>query len=90
MIIDTDLRKRKLRDKVPMTFVTSEPYIGHMGLGGVGDSKGLMESTLRQRHINWVTNAKVTSVDAGTVQRKRSSTRTARCARSTSCRSSGP
>jgi sulfide:quinone oxidoreductase len=67
MIIDTDLRKRKLRDKVPMTFVTSEPYIGHMGLGGVGDSKGLMESTLRQRHINWVTNAKVTSVEAGTV-----------------------
>jgi sulfide:quinone oxidoreductase len=67
MIVDADLRKRKLRDKVPMTFVTSEPYIGHMGLGGVGDSKGLMESTLRQRHINWVTNAKVTSVDAGIV-----------------------
>ena len=34
MIVDADLRKRKLRDKVPMTFVTSEPYIGHMGLGG--------------------------------------------------------
>ena len=44
MILDADLRKRKLRDRVPMTFVTSEPYIGHMGLGGVGDSKGLMES----------------------------------------------
>ncbi|MCC2097448.1 MAG: FAD-dependent oxidoreductase, partial [Hyphomicrobiales bacterium] len=28
MIMDTDLRKRKIRDKVPMTFVTSEPYIG--------------------------------------------------------------
>ena len=41
MIIDADLRKRKLRDRVPMTYVTSEPYIGHMGLGGVGDSKGL-------------------------------------------------
>ena len=39
-IMDTDLRKRKLRDKVPMTFVTSEPYIGHLGLGGVGDSQG--------------------------------------------------
>ena len=71
MIVDTDLRKRKLRDKVPMTFVTSEPYIGHMGLGGVGDSKGLMESTLRQRHINWVTNAKVTSVEAGYRERER-------------------
>jgi sulfide:quinone oxidoreductase len=67
MIVDADLRKRKLRHKVPMTFVTSEPYIGHMGLGGVGDSKGLMESTLRQRHIQWITNAKVTSVEAGVV-----------------------
>lgn len=39
MILDADLRKRKLRDRVPMTFVTSEPYVGHMGLGGVGDSR---------------------------------------------------
>jgi sulfide:quinone oxidoreductase len=62
MILDTDLRKRKLRDRVPMTFVTSEPYIGHMGLGGVGDSKGMMESELRQRHIQWLTNAKITEV----------------------------
>lgn len=65
MILDADLRKRKLRDKVPMTFVTSEPYIGHMGLGGVGDSKGLMESEMRQRHIKWITNAKVADVQAG-------------------------
>jgi len=65
MILDTDLRKRKLRDRVPMTYVTSEPYIGHMGLGGVGDSKGLMESELRQRHIKWITNAKITEVSKG-------------------------
>ena len=65
MILDADLRKRKLRDKVPMTFVTAEPYIGHMGLGGVGDSKGLMESELRQRHIKWITNAKVADVRVG-------------------------
>ncbi|MEO7065426.1 MAG: FAD/NAD(P)-binding oxidoreductase [Rhodanobacter sp.] len=64
MIVDTDLRRRKLRDRVPMTYVTSEPYIGHMGLGGVGDSKGLLESEMRQRHIKWVTNARVTSVEA--------------------------
>lgn len=64
MILDADLRRRKLRDRVPMTYVTSEPYIGHMGLGGVGDSKGLMESELRQRHIKWITNAKITGVTA--------------------------
>ena len=64
MIIDSDLRRRKIRDRVPMTYVTSEPYIGHMGLGGVGDSKGLMESELRERHIKWITNAKITGVTA--------------------------
>ena len=65
MILDADLRKRKLRDKVPMTFVSSEPYIGHMGLGGVGDSKGLMESEMRQRHIKWIVNSKVSEVRDG-------------------------
>jgi len=64
-IMDTDLRRRKLRDKVPMTFVTSEPYIGHLGLGGVGDSKGMLESELRQHHIKWICNAKVTKVEPG-------------------------
>ena len=67
MILDVDLRKRKIRDRVPMTYVTSEPYIGHLGLGGVGDSKGLMESELRHRHIKWITNAKVTAVTDGSM-----------------------
>jgi len=65
MICDTDLRRRKLRDRVPMTFVTSEPYIGHLGLGGVGDSKGMLESLMRERHIKWICNAKVEKVEAG-------------------------
>ncbi|MGM0593200.1 MAG: NAD(P)/FAD-dependent oxidoreductase [Pseudomonadota bacterium] len=64
-IMDTDLRKRKMRDRVPMTFVTSEPYIGHLGLGGVGDSKGMLESEMRDRHIKWITNAKVSKVEPG-------------------------
>lgn len=64
-ILDTDLRRRKLRDKVPMTFVTPEPYIGHMGLGGIGDSKGLLERQLRERHIKWVTNARIDKVEPG-------------------------
>ena len=65
MIMDADLRKRKMRHKVPMTFVTSEPYIGHLGLGGVGNSQALMEDELRHHHIKWITNAKVSKVEAG-------------------------
>ena len=59
MIIDADLRRRKLRDKVPMTFISSEPYVGHLGLGGVGDSKGMLESKMRERSISWIVNAKI-------------------------------
>ncbi|MBE8189453.1 MAG: NAD(P)/FAD-dependent oxidoreductase [Candidatus Thioglobus sp.] len=61
-IMDTDLKKRSIRDKCPITFVTAEPYLGHLGLGGVGDSKGLLESEFRHRHIKWITNAKVAEV----------------------------
>jgi len=65
MTLDTELKKRKIRDKVPMTFVTPEPYIGHLGLDGVGDTKGLLESEMRNRHIKWITNAKVDTVEQG-------------------------
>ena len=64
-IMDTDLRRRKIRDRVPMTFVTAEPYIGHLGLGGVGDSKGMLESLMREHHIKWICNARTTRVEAG-------------------------
>lgn len=64
-ILDAELRKRKIRDKVPMTFVTSEPYIGHLGLDGVGDTKGILEKQLREHHIKWITSARVRQVDPG-------------------------
>jgi sulfide:quinone oxidoreductase len=66
-IMETDLRRRKIRDRVPMTLVTAEPYIGHLGLGGVGDSKTMLESALRDKHIRWICNAKVAKVEAGTM-----------------------
>ena len=64
-ILNADLKRRRLRRKVPITFVTSEPYIGHLGLGGVGDSKSLLESEFRNNDIRWVTNAKTTKVEPG-------------------------
>ena len=64
-IAETDLRNRKIRDKVKITYVTSEPYIGHLGLGGVGDTRGMLESELRNKHINWICNAKVDKIEAG-------------------------
>ncbi|MBO0614927.1 NAD(P)/FAD-dependent oxidoreductase [Thiothrix fructosivorans] len=64
-ILDADMRKRKIRHKFKMTYVSSEPYVGHLGLGGVGDSKGMLESELRNHHISWLVNAKTHKVEAG-------------------------
>ncbi len=64
-ILETALRRAKVRDRVPMTYVSSEPYVGHLGLGGVGDSKSMLESEFRNRHIKWITNARVTRVEEG-------------------------
>ena len=64
-ILETALRRRKVRDRVPMTFVTPEPYIGHLGLDGVGDTKSLLESAMREKHIKWITNAKVVKGRSG-------------------------
>ncbi len=67
MIMDTDLRRRKIRDKVPMTFISSEPHVGHLGLGGVGDTKGMLESIMRDRDVKWVMNSKVDKFEDGKV-----------------------
>ncbi|NNJ65691.1 MAG: FAD-dependent oxidoreductase [Xanthomonadales bacterium] len=64
-ILETELRKRKIRDRVPMTYVTPEPYIGHLGLDGVGDTKSLLESEMRERHIKWFNNTRIDEVRDG-------------------------
>ena len=65
LILDTELRRRKIRDRVPMTYISPEPYIGHLGLDGVGDTKTLLESELRDRHIKWITNSRIAKVEDG-------------------------
>jgi len=64
-ILETALRRAKLRDKVPITFVTAEPYVGHLGLDGVGDTRGLLEGAMREKHIKWLTSSRVKKVEAG-------------------------
>jgi len=39
--------------------------IGHLGLDGVGDTKGLLESEMRDHHIKWITSARIKKVEKG-------------------------
>ena len=67
-IMETELRKRKIRDRVPMFFVTPEPYVGHLGLDGVGDTKTMLESEMRERHVKWYTNTRIDEVGDGVMK----------------------
>ncbi len=57
--VENELRKRKIRHKVPITFVTSEPYIGHFGIGGLKNSRRIMEDEFASRDIKLITNQAV-------------------------------
>lgn len=57
--VDSELRRRKIRHRVPITFVTSEPYIGHFGIGGLGRSRRIMEDEFAERDIKVITSISV-------------------------------
>ena len=61
--VDRLLRRARLRAKVPICFVTPEPYLGHFGVGGIGNSNVLFESAFRARQIQWVCNAAIDRVE---------------------------
>jgi sulfide:quinone oxidoreductase len=67
-ILDTDLRRRGVRGRVPITLVTPEPYLGHFGLGGVAESQAMLERELQAREIDWITNGRVSRVEPGQMQ----------------------
>jgi len=68
--IDAELRKRKMRHKVPIIFVTSEPYIGHFGIGGLRKSKRMMEDEFAKRDIKIIANSAVQEIVPGEVTLK--------------------
>ncbi len=67
-LIESELRRRGLRPRAGITFVTSEPHIGHLGLGGMADARSLLEAELRARGIDWIANARIDRIERGRMQ----------------------
>jgi sulfide:quinone oxidoreductase len=63
LLADRELRKRGLRDQVPITFVTPEPYAGHLGIGGMANSAKLVTTLMAERGIAVIENAAVMAVE---------------------------
>ena len=71
----TDEMKRKggtkLLEKCPITFVTPEPYIGHLGLDGTGESGTILQELMEKNNIPVMKNSRTTKVtkDSVTIER---------------------
>lgn len=66
--VDHLLKQGKRRHKVPITFVTPEPYLGHFGVGGFGKSRQFLEGALEERDIRYITSAAVTRITDSSVE----------------------
>lgn len=55
--LEYSLRRAGKKRQVPITFITSEPFLGNLGMGGVGNVQQVLEKMFEQRGIEWVTNA---------------------------------
>ncbi len=65
-----ELRRLKMRHKVPIIYLTSEPYLGHMGVGGLGNSKRFFEDEFADRDIKSIVNQAIEEVTPGEIKLK--------------------
>ncbi len=60
--VDHLLRRHKLRHRVPITVLTPEPFLGHMGMGGAGKIRQLLEGAFEERDIVYRTSTAITKI----------------------------
>ena len=62
------IRKAGLDDVAPVTFVSAEPYLGHFGLRGVGDSSARVERFFDRLGIEGLPNSAIKQVRDGEIE----------------------
>ena len=68
--LDKELRKRKIRDNVTLTWFTPEPYLGHFGIGGITGGQTMLEMFMKMYNIRWYTNASIERIEKETIYLK--------------------
>lgn len=56
-----------IRKKVDITLITPEPFLGHLGLGGMTGSNFILKKLLPMFKINYITNAEIQEVCSETI-----------------------
>jgi len=66
--VDHLLRRRRMRDRVPITFVTPEPFLGHFGVGGMGKARQYLEGAFEERDVSYLTSTAVSRITDSSVE----------------------
>jgi sulfide:quinone oxidoreductase len=59
---DRYARKHRVRDRVPITWVTPEPTLGHFGIGGIRGGELMLKAFLKWQGIDYRVNAAIKEV----------------------------
>jgi sulfide:quinone oxidoreductase len=65
--ISYQLRKAGLKRQVRLTWVSSEPFLGHFGIGGLPHGEALLSMFLKKERITPVMNVAMDHIDEGRV-----------------------
>ena len=65
--LDIALRKAGVREESQITFITPEPYLGHFGHDGLGNSRQIIEGAFAKQDITYLTEAQIDHIEEETV-----------------------
>lgn len=65
--MDHLLKRMKIRHKVPIHFLTPEPYLGHFGMGGAGRGRQFLEGEFEERTIKYEISAAIAKISESSV-----------------------
>jgi len=67
MNLEHHCRKAKIRDRVKVTWITPEPYLGHFGIGGMPGGENLLKKFFTSLDIDFRADAAITEVKEDSV-----------------------
>ncbi|HEX6303717.1 MAG TPA: hypothetical protein VFZ76_05975, partial [Anaerolineales bacterium] len=65
--LDLALRKAGVREEAQITFLTPEPYLGHFGHDGLGNTRQIIEGAFARQDITYLTEAQIDHIEEETV-----------------------
>jgi sulfide:quinone oxidoreductase len=65
--LDIALRKAGVHEETQITFITPEPYLGHFGHDGLGNTRQIIEAAFASQDITYLTEAQIDHIEEETV-----------------------